>query len=120
MPVWVGGDAGDVRSAGAVFEEGQCEEAPPGHGIEVEEVGRDGSPSDAKLLDHILILGEAHPRRVLTTCEDHYNRDRPHQARDQLPPDVHQHPAAVHDLGPRRLLRTRIRGGLVNEYRYAA
>ncbi|GAB2968772.1 hypothetical protein GCM10027184_17170 [Saccharothrix stipae] len=32
-----------MRSAGAVFEEGQCEEAPPGHGIEVEEVGRDGS-----------------------------------------------------------------------------
>jgi putative transposase len=50
----------------------------------------------------------------------HYNRHRPHQARDQLPPKAQQHPAAAHDLTTRRLLRTRILGGLINEYRYAA
>jgi hypothetical protein len=57
---------------------------------------------------------------VLTTFEDHYNRHRPHQARDQLPPDVRQRPTIAHDHDARRVLRTRILGGLVNEYRYAA
>jgi putative transposase len=44
-----------------------------------------------ELLDHILIMDESHARQVLTTYEDHYNRHRPHQARDQLrdfTPDV--------------------------------
>ncbi|MEU4445459.1 integrase core domain-containing protein [Actinosynnema sp. NPDC050801] len=71
-------------------------------------------------LDHILITGESHARHVLTTYEDHYNRHRPHQARDQLPPEAQQHPTAVHDLDTHRLHRTRILGGLINEYRYAA
>jgi hypothetical protein len=73
-----------------------------------------------ELLHHILILGEAHARQVLTTYADHYNRHRPHQARDQLPPEAQQHPTAVHDLNTRKLHRTRILGGLVNEYRQAA
>ena len=73
-----------------------------------------------ELLDHILITGEAHARHVLKTYEHHYNRHRPHQARDQLPPEAQQHPAAVHDLDTRRVHRTRILGGLINEYRHAA
>ncbi|WP_231648042.1 integrase core domain-containing protein [Saccharothrix sp. NRRL B-16348] len=73
-----------------------------------------------ELLDHILITGEAHARHVLKTYEHHYNQHRPHQARDQLPPDARQHPAAVHDLDTRRLQRTRVLGGLINEYRHAA
>jgi putative transposase len=72
-----------------------------------------------ELLDHILITGEAHARRVLKAYEDHYNRHRPHQARDQLPPEARQHPATVHDLDARRVLRTRILGSLINEYRHA-
>ncbi|WP_202970618.1 integrase core domain-containing protein [Saccharothrix sp. ALI-22-I] len=73
-----------------------------------------------ELLDHVLILGEAHTRQVLNTYEDHYNRHRPHQTRDQRPPEAQQHPAAIHDLDNRRLHRTRILGGLINEYRHAA
>jgi transposase len=73
-----------------------------------------------ELLDHILIIGETHARQVLKTYEDHYNRHRPHQARNQLPPKAQQHPAAVDDLNTRRLLRTRILGGLINEYRHVA
>jgi transposase len=73
-----------------------------------------------ELLDHILILGEAHARQVLMTYEGHYNRHRPHQARDQLPPETQHQPPAVHDLDARRLHRTRILGGLINEYRHAA
>jgi hypothetical protein len=33
---------------------------------------------------------------------------------------VLQRPTVEHDLDARRVLRTRILGGLVNEYRYAA
>ncbi|MBP2477741.1 transposase InsO family protein [Crossiella equi] len=73
-----------------------------------------------ELLDHILITGESHARHVLKTYEDHHNRHRPHQARDQLPPEAQQHPTAAHDPGTLRVLRTRILGGLVNEYRHAA
>ena len=73
-----------------------------------------------ELLDHILITSESHARQVLATYEDHYNRHRPHQARDQLPPNIHQRPTAGHDLDTHRLHRTRILGGLINEYRQAA
>jgi putative transposase len=73
-----------------------------------------------EVLDHILIVGQAHARQVLKTYESHYNRHRPHQTRDPLPPEVQQHPAAAHDLATRRLLRTRILSGLINEYGYAA
>ncbi|MFI0771580.1 integrase core domain-containing protein [Streptomyces sp. NPDC021218] len=49
-------------------------------------------------LDHVLIMNEAHARHVLASYERHYNEHRPHQARNQLPPDAHEQPAAAHDL----------------------
>ena len=70
-------------------------------------------------LDHVLILGEAHARQVLAAYQRHHNSHRPHQARNPLPPDAHEQPAAI-DIGAHRPLRTRILGGLINEYRYAA
>ncbi|MET8219805.1 integrase core domain-containing protein [Streptomyces hirsutus] len=71
-------------------------------------------------LDHVLIIGESHARWVLSSYQDHYNRHRPHRARQQLPPDADRRPATVHDLDDRRLLRTRVLGGVINEYRYVA
>jgi transposase len=71
-------------------------------------------------LDHVLIMNEAHARHVLAAYERHYNEHRPHRARNQLPPGADQQPITVHDLEVRRLLRTRILGGAINEYRYAA
>jgi transposase InsO family protein len=73
-----------------------------------------------ELCDHVLILNEAHARRLLATYRRHYNDHRPHQARNQLPPNAEQQPAAVHDLDTHRVHRTRILGGLINEYRYTA
>ncbi|MGW1710534.1 integrase core domain-containing protein [Streptomyces sp. NPDC002206] len=70
-------------------------------------------------LDHVLIMNEAHARRVLAAYEWHYNEHRPHRARNQLPPGADQQPITVHDLEVRRLLRTGILGGAINEYRYA-
>jgi putative transposase len=71
-------------------------------------------------LDHILIMNEAHARHVLAAYERHYNEHRPHQARNQLPPDALEQPAAAHGFSTGKVLRTRILGGLINEYRYAA
>jgi putative transposase len=71
-------------------------------------------------LDHVLLMNEAHARQVLADFERHYNAHRPHRARDQKPPHASGQPATVHDLDRHRLLRTRILGGAINEYRYAA
>jgi putative transposase len=73
-----------------------------------------------ELCDHVLILSHSNARQVLAAYQRHYNEHRPHQARQQLPPDADQQPATTHDLSPRRLLRTRVLGGLINEYSYAA
>jgi hypothetical protein len=73
-----------------------------------------------EVLDHVLIWNEAHARQVLEIYTRHYNGHRPHQARGQLPPLAQQHPAPVADRLAGHVLRTRVLGGLINEYRYAA
>jgi len=42
-----------------------------------------------------------------------------HQARNRLPPDAPEQRAAAHDLN-QKVLHTRILGGIVNEYGFAA
>jgi transposase InsO family protein len=39
-------------------------------------------------LDHVLIMNEAHARRVLAEYQDRYNRHRPHGSRDQQPSEA--------------------------------
>jgi hypothetical protein len=73
-----------------------------------------------KLCDHVLILNEAHARRLLAAYRRQYNDHRPHHARSQLPPNTEQRPTTIHDLHARQARRTGILGGLINEYRYAA
>ncbi|MFC5957266.1 integrase core domain-containing protein [Streptomyces pratens] len=72
-------------------------------------------------LDHVLIVNEAHARQVLAAYRRHCNAHRPHQARQQLPPDAEERPdATVHDLNARRVLRPQILGGVISEYHYPA
>jgi hypothetical protein len=71
-------------------------------------------------LDHVLTLGENHARKVPTDYRDHYNGHRPHRSRQQLPPSATEQPPTIHNLDDRRLLRTRVLGSIINEYRYAA
>ena len=73
-----------------------------------------------EVLDHVLIWNEAHARQILEIYARHYNGHRPHQARDQLPPLAQQHPVPTAGTKADHLLRTRVLGGLINEYRYAA
>lgn len=73
-----------------------------------------------EVLDHTLILGEAHARQVLAAYQRHYNAHRPHRARRQLLPQAHGPPPTVLEPTSRKVLRTRLLGGVINKYRYAS
>ena len=67
-------------------------------------------------LDHLLVLGEAHLRRILREYVTYFNRDRPHQGLRQRIPDPPEED--VHQIGPVRA--TPILGGLHHTYHRAA
>ena len=67
-------------------------------------------------LDHMLILGEGHLRKVLAEFARHYNGHRPHQGLQQEPP--RQRGRAV-DITA-RIERRQVLSGLISEYRRAA
>jgi len=71
----------------------------------------------AECADRMLIYDERHLRSVLGEYAGHYNRRRPHQSRQQRPPD-HGEPAAA-PLST-QVQRRRVLGGLINEYYPAA
>jgi len=70
-------------------------------------------------LDHLLVLGEAHLRRVLRQYVHYFNRDRPHQGLAQRVPDAPEEGAArVVTGGSVRAIP--ILGGLHHAYARAA
>ncbi len=68
-------------------------------------------------LDHALILGKQHLRRVLTEYAAHYNGHRPHQSLLQELPFCQ--PGRVADVTA-PVEHRQILSGLINEYRRAA
>ena len=68
-------------------------------------------------LDHLLILGEWHLRKVLAEYARNFNGHRPHQALRQRPP-LHQGGHVI-DMTA-RIERRQAADGLISEYRRAA
>jgi hypothetical protein len=64
-------------------------------------------------LDHVLVLGERHLRKILSEYARHYNRHRPHQGLQQNPPL--NRVGHVIDLTA-RIERRRVVGRLISEY----
>ncbi|MFB7757587.1 transposase [Streptomyces sp. NPDC056121] len=117
-------DSKYTRSFDAVFEADEVEillsppRAPRANAICERVVGT----LRRELLDRILVYNEAHADAVLTEYIRHYNGHRPHQSRQQLPPDSDQAPtpATVTDLHTHRIRRQPVLGGVINEYQRAA
>ena len=65
----------------------------------------------------MLIYGERHQQSVLREYAGHYNRHRPHQSRQQRPPD-HDNQVTVPLDQP--VQRRKVLGGVINEYYRAA
>ena len=65
----------------------------------------------------MLIYDERHLRSVLGEYAGHYNRHRPHQSRQQLPPDQESQTAVPLNLPVRR---RKVLGGVISEYYQAA
>ena len=70
-----------------------------------------------EFLDHMLILGEGHLRKILAEYTRHYNGHRPHQSLQQEPP--FRQPGHVLDITS-RIEHRQVLGGLISEYRRAA
>jgi putative transposase len=75
----------------------------------------------AEYTDRMLIAGLRHVRAVLDEYTAHYNRHRPHRARNLRPPDDDAVAVtAITDLAAARIRRQRVLDGLINEYQRAA
>ena len=75
----------------------------------------------AEVTDRMLIAGSRHLRAVLDDYAAHYNRHRPHRARNLRPPDCDDiTTAAVTDLTTAKIRRRKVLGGLIHEYERAA
>jgi putative transposase len=71
----------------------------------------------AECTDRMLIYDERHLRSVLSEYAAHYNRHRPHQSRQQLPPDQESQTTAPLNLP---VQRRKVLGGVISEYYQAA
>jgi putative transposase len=71
----------------------------------------------AECADRMLIYGERHLRSVLGEYAGHYSRHRPHQSRQQRPPDQDDQVSVPLDLP---VQRRKVLGGVINQYYQAA
>lgn len=80
-------------------------------------IERWGRSLRGECLDHVLVHNERHALAVAGEYVDHYNDHRPHQGRQQLPPN--HDPAVVIPMHAPVRRRRRL-SGVINEYHRAA
>jgi transposase InsO family protein len=69
----------------------------------------------------MLIARPQHLQTILDEYVTHYNRHRPHRARNLRPPDHNDSSTVpVTDLAVARIRRRKVLGGLIHEYERAA
>ena len=68
--------------------------------------------------DRLLIFPRRHLEAVLRIYVDHFNSHRPHRSLGQRPPTPPPEPIPIN--GNATVRRTRLLGGVINEYRNAA
>lgn len=67
-------------------------------------------------LDKFVIVAERHLNHVNREWRLHYNRERPHERRDHLPPEYEQAPEPATRIRPSDVLCTTRLGGLLKSY----
>jgi putative transposase len=71
-------------------------------------------------LDRFIVFGEDHLRYIIAEYVEHYNQERPHQARDNLPLCAAKPPDGVSFLAPSAIACHERLGGLLKHYSRAA
>jgi|GEM_PF-2254816 len=67
-------------------------------------------------LDKFVIVAQRHLNYVCREFAIHYNRERPHEARDHLPPACESPPEPVETIRPGDVVCTTRLGGLLRSY----
>jgi putative transposase len=67
-------------------------------------------------LNKFVIVAERHLNHVNREWRLHYNRERPHERRDHLPPEYEQAPEPAGTIRPGDVLCTTRLGGLLKSY----
>lgn len=89
-------------------------EHPPENGFELGP--KCGETIKQECLDHFIAFGDAHFRHIVSELVAHYHGERPHLAKDNLPPLIAQVPDAVDCLGPSQVECHERLGGLLKHY----
>jgi hypothetical protein len=74
---------------------------------------------EQECLDHFVVLGEEHLRYLVAEFVLHYNTERPHQNKGNLPLGIQKPPDASNELG-QLVVHERLGGLLKHYYRKAA
>ena len=78
--------------------------------------GHQDATSKQEVLDHFVIVAERHLNYLIREAQAWYNKERPHSARDHLPPACEKRPDPRTTLKMSEVVCTTRLGGLLKSY----